>query len=40
MGTRTPDPLPARQVLYQLSYSPSETQLYLTAQATDSGISR
>ena len=22
MGTRTPDPLPARQVLYQLSYSP------------------
>ena len=23
-GTRTPDPLPARQVLYQLSYSPGE----------------
>ena len=30
-GTRTPDPLPARQVLYQLSYSPEMLpKLYLT----------
>ena len=26
-GTRTPDPLPARQVLYQLSYGPETSKM-------------